>query len=109
VYTSSAYDNNDAGDADNLNSNEADPNGFKQGVSQTVVNQVVSLLAEEKDEELKTLLKENYSLDDESVCIRFHLHPLPHALILPFHRLIKMCSTSCINTATMSQAFRFCS
>jgi hypothetical protein len=109
VYTSSAYDNNDAGDADNLNSNEADPNGFKQGVSQTVVNQVVSLLAEEKDEELKTLLKENYSLDDESVCIRFHLYPLPHALILSFHRLIKMCSTSCINTATMSQAFRFCS
>jgi hypothetical protein len=69
---SSGYDNNDNGDADNnLSSNEAELNGNKQGVSQALVNEAVSLLGEEKDEELKALLKETYGMDDESVCSHF--------------------------------------
>jgi hypothetical protein len=91
AYASSGYDN---GDADNLNSNEAELNGNKQGVPQALVNQVVSLLGEEKDEELKTLLKESYGMDDESVCSCFLLHLRCHwELILTCHRLNKMFST----------------
>lgn len=64
AYASSGHDSHDNGDMDNLHSNEAE---LKQGVSQALVNEVVSLLGEEKDEELKALLKENYGMDDESV------------------------------------------
>lgn len=75
-YASSGYENTDNGDTDNLASNEADLNGNRLGVSQVLASEVVLLLDEEKDEELKALLKENYGMDDESVCSRFLLyHP----------------------------------
>jgi hypothetical protein len=37
-------------------------------VPQSIVNEVVSLLADEREDELKALLKMNYAMDDESVC-----------------------------------------
>jgi len=37
-------------------------------VPQSIVNEVVSLLVDEREDELKTLLKANYVMDDESVC-----------------------------------------
>jgi len=36
-------------------------------VPQSIVNEVVSLLVDEREDELKTLLKTNYVMDDESV------------------------------------------
>jgi len=38
-------------------------------VPQNLVNEVVSLLVDEKEDDLKTLLKSSYAMDDESVCV----------------------------------------
>lgn len=40
-------------------------------VPQSIVNEVVSLLVDEREDELKTLLKAHYVMDDESVCRDF--------------------------------------
>jgi len=94
VYTFPGFETSDNGDADNLHSNEAELNGNRQGVSQALVKEVVSLLGEEKDEELKTLLKESYGMDDDSVSSCSLLRVLCHwELILKCHRLNKMFST----------------
>jgi hypothetical protein len=42
-------------------------------VPQSIVNEVVSLLVDEREDELKTLLKTNYVMDDESVCCGFFM------------------------------------
>ncbi len=40
-------------------------------VSSSLVNQVVALLVEEREDELKALVKESFSLDDETVRLFF--------------------------------------
>lgn len=44
-------------------------------VPSSLVNQVVSLLVDEKEDELKTLLKETFDMDDETVSIHHVASP----------------------------------
>ncbi len=38
------------------------------GVPSSLVNEVVSLLVDEREDELQALLKRTYAMDDQSVC-----------------------------------------
>jgi hypothetical protein len=64
-------------------------------VSPSFVQRVVTLLEEEHEDELKTLLQRTYAMDDETVRI-FLSSTAFETLILP--RLSKMFSISCTNT-----------
>jgi hypothetical protein len=53
-----------------LESYDADNDGDEYGrISSSLVSKVVTLLDEEQEDELKTLLKDTYGMDDEAVSI----------------------------------------
>ena len=69
-----------------LDDTDLEPDDYNR-VPQSFVNQIVSLLVDEKEDDLKILLKSTFAMDDDSVrCVLF---PCINRLLCT-HRLNKM-------------------
>ena len=75
-------------------------------VPHALVSKVVSLLVEEREDDLKVLLKDTYDMDDEAVSTACGYSAVAHGYMTC--RLKKMCSSSCTGTGTMPQGSRSC-